>query len=72
MPISIEDPTTKLGTAAVCWDFLIAGGFLQFDEEAKRFRYVEGFDRKWLYLVGDERPPSIKGEQVTTSEGGGG
>ena len=54
MPICVEDPTTKFGTAAVIWDFLIITKLIGFNENNKRFCHSPDYKNKWMFPVGDE------------------
>jgi hypothetical protein len=54
MPISIQDETKKEGTAMILYEFLEAAGMLVFDDDRKKFKLGQNWNRKWLLLVGDE------------------
>lgn len=54
LPISIQDETTKEGTAIIVLEFLVQAGLLALDETKKTYQLGSDWEKRWVMIVGDE------------------
>ena len=53
LPVSVLDETTKVGASGILLDFMVLHGLLYFKEANQIYAPVDGWEKKWLFLVGD-------------------
>ena len=53
LPVSVLDETTKIGASGVIVDFMVLHGLLRWNEYAGIYEPGDGWEEKWLYVVGD-------------------
>ena len=53
LPVSVLDETTKTGASGIVIDFMVLHGLLEWDDSTQMYQPREGWDEKWLFIVGD-------------------